>query len=200
MTSEPSPAPGPLNAVFDALDPRLAPECRRSFETLRTAQVPSTRPWRGSLVLAGHRASGKSRLLPFISALVGVQGVDLDAELERKYGRPLRSWVTEDLASFRAAERALFEELPPGGLLAVGGGFLALHADLLKAHTPVLIPISLETYRERLLADATRPRLRPDLSPEEEISTVFHERERAHAATGAMPLINFLAGLPGAGR
>ena len=185
-----------IEAIWAALDPRLASNERRSFAELRARGAPSTVPWEGSLVLAGHRASGKSSLLPRLSDLLRVEGLDLDLELERRHGRPLRSWVKEDAASFRQAERALFQELSGSPLIAVGGGFLALHGDLLRGHTPVVIPISFPTYRERLLADDTRPRLRPELSPEEEIAQVFQEREVAHGRSGALPLAAFLAGLP----
>ena len=48
------------------------------------------------------------------------------------------------------------------------------------------------SYRERLLADTSRPRLRPGVSLEEEIATVFHEREALHARVPTVPLVDFL--------
>jgi shikimate kinase len=182
-----------LDAIFEALDPRLAPKLKA--ELLGQSKKAPLSP-KGSWVLAGHRSAGKSTLVPLISRLLEVQGTDLDAELERRNGRSLRSWLKEDVASFRAAERALFQELAAKQpLIAVGGGFLALHGDLLAEHTPIVIPISFETYRERLLADTSRPRLRPDLSPEEELVVVYNEREQIHARSGALSLLRFLASL-----
>lgn len=186
-----------IDAIFRALDPRLAPALRQEYVDRRlTRKGKPAAARRGAWVLAGHRTAGKTTLLPLISALTGLQGLDLDLELERRHGRPLRAWLKEDIASFRAAERALFGELAhPSGLVAVGGGFLALHGDLLAAHTPIVIPVSFETYRERLLADVTRPRLRPELTPEEEIAVVFAEREIVHGRSGALPLVELLATL-----
>jgi shikimate kinase len=57
----------------------------------------------------------------------------------------------------------------------------------------VLVPISEETYRERLRADCARPRLRPHLSLDEELSQVFSERERQHASSNCWTLGRFLA-------
>lgn len=153
-----------------------------------------------TVVLAGHRAAGKTRLLPVLSALLGRPGLDLDAELERTHGRSLKAWVAEDVAGFRAAERVAFGGLPPGGLVAVGGGFLAHHAAVLSEAWVVLIPVTFETYRERLLADATRPRLQPAMSLAEELSSVFAEREALHARVPHVTLESLLRGLLAEGR
>jgi shikimate kinase len=182
-----------VNAILDALDPRLVRHCRDTFEAQKRLPLPPLRPWKGRVVLVGHRASGKSRLLPRVAELLGLPGVDLDHELERQSGKSLLTWVREDEAGFRRAERTLFLSRPQQEVNAAGGGFLSLHADLLVAHTPVLIPVTFETYRERLLANRTRPRLRPELPLEEELRAVFDERERLHAKVGTLTLVDFLA-------
>jgi hypothetical protein len=82
----------------------------------------------------------------------------------------------------QSVEREQFQKAPAGTAIAAGGGFLALHADLLGEDTAVLVPVSFEKYRERLLQDATRPRLRPELSAEEEVRAVYEEREAIHRA------------------
>lgn len=161
------------------LDPRL--QEKLAAEVARGHLAPAEPlPRARTVVLAGHRASGKSSLLPFVATALGRPGVDLDAELERTTGRPLRDWVRGDQPGFRRAERALFESLPQGALVAVGGGFLAHHAQVLQHAVVVLLPLSFETYAERLRADVTRPRLRPDLPLEQELSQVFEEREALH--------------------
>lgn len=144
------------------------------------------------MVLAGHRATGKTRLLPLVSRLLGRPGLDLDMEIERTAGRSLKTWIAEDPKAFRAAERQALLNLPPGVLVAVGGGFLSHHPDALAGMFTLVIPVSFETYRERLLADTSRPRLRPGVTLEEEIATVFHEREALHARVPAVPLVDFL--------
>ncbi|HVE87251.1 MAG TPA: shikimate kinase [Myxococcales bacterium] len=134
------------------------------------------------VVLVGHRGAGKTTLLPRVAAWLGRAAVDLDAEVERALGRPLREVFQQDERRFRAAERERYAQVPPGTVVAAGGGFLALHADLLGDDTAVLVPVSFQTYRERLLQDATRPRLRPELSAEDELRAVYEEREAIHRA------------------
>jgi shikimate kinase len=181
-----------LDAILASVDPRLKADCRQAF--VRARQDPRPPPaLPGRVVLVGHRAAGKSRMLPLIGKLLQRPTADLDAELERTSGRKLRDWVREDEPGFRAAERAFFQSRPLNEIDAAGGGFLSLHSDLLQGHTPVLIPVSFETYRERLIRDKKRPRLRPHLSIEEELRQVYHEREALHAKVPTWSLPDFLA-------
>lgn len=178
-----------LEQLLDAVDPRLNARLRQALLLPGPLALPSPEQ---TVVLAGHRSAGKTRVLPLMSELLGRPGVDLDAELERTTGRVLKTWVAEDPKAFRAAERLALQRMPAGSLVAVGGGFLSHHPDALTGCFTLIIPVSFETYRERLLADTTRPRLRPGLSLEEEISTVFHEREGLHARVPTVPLEDLL--------
>lgn len=181
--------------IAEAVDPRLALEVEeaiaRSLANPRPLPLAADR----QLVLAGHRASGKTRLLSLIGSLAQRPTLDLDAEIERQSGRPIREWLPADSRGFRAAERTIFESLPKGYVVSVGGGFLSLHADLLAGHTTILVPLTFETYRERLLADSSRPRLRPELSAVEELEVVFREREVAHARVPTVALADAVAAL-----
>ena len=179
--------------TFQGLDPRLAPALAAEYR--RSSLPPPALPQDGHLVLVGHRAAGKTRLLPLVAELAGRPPLDLDEELEAFHHRSIPDWVREDVSGFRAAERARFAALRPPAVVAVGGGFLSLHADLLAGHLAVLVPVSFDTYRERLLADTGRPRLRPELSLEEEIVQVYQERELAHARVPTVPLVQLLAAL-----
>ncbi|MCI0574520.1 MAG: shikimate kinase [Myxococcaceae bacterium] len=179
-------------AVLDALDPRLASEVRALYVAMPPRPSPAADQ---TVTLVGHRAAGKTRLLPLFAELLGRPGVDLDAHLERVHRRPLAGWVTSDAAGFRAAERAAFASLPAGSLVAVGGGFLSHHADLLTGAYAVLVPVSFQTYCERLRGDVGRPRLRPELTLEEELSQVFHAREEAHARARTVSLAEALRAL-----
>jgi shikimate kinase len=183
-----------LDRILQAIDPRLQRQLQSDF-LARSGFPPPAVPSRGRWILVGHRAAGKSRLLPLFAELTGLPGVDLDTELARQSGRSLRDWVKEDEPGFRQAERALFLSRPEQEVDAAGGGFLSLHADLLVGHRAVLVPISFESYRERLLADRERPRLRPALSLEEEIAAVFEERERTHARVPTLSLVVALLAL-----
>jgi shikimate kinase len=173
------------------VDPRLR-EGLTAELTRRQGEAGEGLPRGVTVVLAGHRAAGKSTLLPHVAALLGRNSVDLDAHLEASSGRSLRAWVTDDMASFREAERAAFASLPPGLVVAVGGGFLANHADAVGGCVTVLVPVTFETYRERLLTDVTRPRLRPELSMEAELEAVFFEREALHRRARALSLVDLL--------
>ncbi|HZA50059.1 MAG TPA: shikimate kinase [Myxococcaceae bacterium] len=187
-----------LDELLDAVDPRL--NVRRALARMGDASPLWPTPSQ-QVVLVGHRAAGKSRLLPSLGKWLGRPTLELDAEISRRAGRQLHEWVQLDPASFRRAERETFIELPAGRVIAAGGGFLALHPDLLEPHVAVLVPVSYETYRERLLSDRSRPRLRPELSLEGEIAAIFEEREQLHARARVHSLVDFLAATidPGGG-
>lgn len=177
--------------LLDQVDPRLQPLLRSEWERRRNERVEAL-PCDVTVVLAGHRAAGKTQMLQPVAKALGRHGVDLDAELVRRHQTPLREWVENDERSFRAAERDTFRSLPSGLVVAVGGGFLSLHAELLRGCVVVEVPISFETYVERLKADPTRPRLRPELSIEDELREVYSEREYRHAAARPLSLIDFM--------
>jgi shikimate kinase len=143
---------------------------------------------RGHVVLVGHRGAGKTTLLAPLAERLGRPAVDLDVLIASRAGSSARALFERSEAAFRAAEREAFLSVGSPSVIAAGGGFLSHHRDLLEGHTPVLVPIDFETYRRRMLADTSRPRLRPQLSVEEEIASVFSEREALHAAVPTMPL------------
>lgn len=176
------------------VDPRL--RSALEAELRRRAGEPIDGLPRGvSVVLAGHRAAGKSTLLPHIAAVLGRNATDLDAELEARAGRPIREWFAEDPSSFRAAERELFAGLTPGEVIAVGGGFLSSHPQALGGCVTVLVPITWETFVERLTADRSRPRLMPGVPLREELETIWAEREDKHRRVKTMRFIDFLLAL-----
>ena len=187
-----------------ASSPELLQQIRAILDPLALSGpgVPQTLPpahgrrdhlaLRPVVALVGHRAAGKSRLLPLVCRWTGLPGVDLDRLIAESAGQDLASFFNIDPAAFRAAERRAFASIRGPAVVATGGGFLSLHADLLRDHTAVLVPITFETYRARLLGDASRPRLRPQLSLEDEIAQVYIEREERHAAVQTIPLLEFL--------
>lgn len=175
-----------VRRILRAIDPR----CRDRVDLPAIPRWPAPRQ---RLVICGHRAAGKSRLLPVIAELTGRPAIDLDREIERRTGRELKAWVREDPESFRRAEREVFSSLDVRACVSVGGGFLSLHADLLEGSFPLLIPVSFESYCARLRDDRTRPRLRPELTIEEELRQVFEEREALHARVDTIPIASLLA-------
>lgn len=177
--------------LLDEVDPRLQPVLRAEWNR-RRSELTEGLPCDVTVVLAGHRSAGKSRLLPLVSKALGRSAVDLDSELEHRHGRPLREWFASDERDFRIAERDTFRSLPSGLVVAVGGGFLSHHPEALRGCVVVEVPITFETYAERLRADTSRPRLRPELSIEEELREVYSEREFKHAAARPMSFIDFM--------
>ncbi len=175
--------------LFDELDARLTHVLRARWAR-RANEASEGLPRGATVVLAGHRAAGKSRLLPHVAQRLGRVGVDLDEVLSRQ--RPLHEWVKNDVASFRAAERQAFREVPRGAVVSVGGGFLAAHGPVLAGCVVVLVPVTYETYVERLIADPTRPRLRPELSLQAELREVFTEREDLHRAAHPLDFVDFV--------
>jgi shikimate kinase len=176
---------------LDAVDPRLTPSLLAELER-RAHDVLEPLPRALTVVLAGHRAAGKSSLLPHVAALLGRPFIDLDAQLARVHGRPLREWFEADRVSFRHAEREAFRTLPRGVVVAVGGGFLSHHPDALVGCVVVEVPITFQTYAERLKGDQTRPRLDPAVSLEQELREVFEQRTQLHRQARPMPLVDFL--------
>lgn len=176
------------------LDPRLRPVLENELRRRATAVIDGV-PRGVTVVLAGHRGAGKTTVLPHVAQALGRTGVDLDAELERRSGRSIREWFEHDVASFRSAEREVFASLPAGSLVAVGGGFLSNHGDLLGACLTVLVPVSWETFAERLSADTSRPRLMPDVSLREELETIWAEREAKHRRVKTMSFVDFALAL-----
>lgn len=177
--------------LLDDVDPRLQPVLRAEWERRRGELVEGL-PCDVTVVLAGHRAAGKTLMLPRVAKALERPGVDLDAELQRRHQRSLKEWVEADERDFRIAERAAFRSLPTGLVVAVGGGFLSQHAELLRGCVVVEVPISFETYVERLTADLTRGRLRPEVPIDQELREIYSEREFRHAAARPLSLIDFM--------
>lgn len=177
--------------VLDEIDVRLQAALRADYSRRRGALVDPI-PRGVTVVLAGHRAAGKSHLLPHVAKLLGRDAIDLDDELARQTGRALRDWVRDDEPGFRVAERACFQALSPGLVVAVGGGFLSHHPSALSGCLVVLVPVSFETYVERLQGDVTRPRLRPSVSLDTELREVWGEREERHKAAKTVSLVDFV--------
>lgn len=177
--------------LLDQVDPRLQPLLRAEWER-RRGEVVEALPCDVTVVLAGHRAAGKTQMLQPVARALGRDGVDLDQELVRRHQRSLSEWVVNDERAFRVAERETFRSLPSGLVVAVGGGFLSQHAELLRGCVTVEVPISFETYVERLTQDSTRPRLRPELTLDQELREIYSEREFRHASARPLSLIDFM--------
>jgi shikimate kinase len=178
-------------SLFDEVDPRLAAALRAEHQRRKDEAVEPL-PRGVTVVLAGHRGAGKTHLLPRVARLLGRQALELDHLVAERAGRPLKAWIAADEPGFRRAEVETFKGLPSGQVVAVGGGFLSLHPEALRGLVVVLVPVSFETYAERLRADTSRPRLKAHLTLEEELRQVYVEREALHARTPTLSLVDLV--------
>ncbi len=181
-----------LLAVAELVEPRARAQFLSDVARFAAQPKPALT---GHVVLVGHRGAGKTRLLAPLAPWLKRRAVDLDEEIARHSGHDSAVDVREVPARFRLLERQAFATVEGTALIAAGGGFLFHHADLLARHTAVLVPLCLETFRERMRADKTRPRLKPELSLDDEIEFIFAEREPIHRAAPTIPLAQLVAAL-----
>ncbi|MBR9978654.1 MAG: AAA family ATPase [Bacteroidetes bacterium] len=132
-----------------------------------------------SFLLIGHRGSGKTTLGKQLAQARALPFIDLDEAISAREGRPAAELVIDDEHRFRRLEHDMLHELLSGGenaVIAVGGGCL-FFPDGIRT-----IWMYREGWEETALRD--RARLRPELSPAEEISwmkTTREEQYRRHA-------------------
>jgi shikimate kinase len=137
--------------------------------------------------------SGKSTVAGRLAAWLGRPLVDMDAELERRFGRPIAQvFAEEGEAVFRRAEAALCQELanPQGLVIACGGGAVvdpANRATLSAGGVLIALTATPAALFARIQAAGdvpVRPLLRgPD--PQGALAALLAARA---AAYGAIPL------------
>lgn len=144
------------------------------------------------LILVGLPGAGKSTVSALVAARLGAAFVDLDAEVERRTGRPVRQIFEEDGESgFRRLEHALTVELAsaPPLILATGGGWMSqpgLKALLRPPARIIHLDVSAATAVARMGADVTnRPLLKGD-DPVGRLSQMARDRADAYAAADAV--------------
>ncbi len=125
-----------------------------------------------SILLIGHRTSGKTTLGKLLAADLGCAFHDLDDEIEARTGKSAAQWVTENESAFRDLEISTLNELRSAAspaVIAAGGGLCESPTDLF------VVWISREGWETDAIA--TRVRLKPELSPEAEITWMKDTRE-----------------------
>jgi shikimate kinase/3-dehydroquinate synthase len=77
-----------------------------------------------TIAFIGFMGAGKTRAAKGAAAEMGVDATDVDAEVEREFGKPVAEiFATDGEARFREAEERLaLEALGRGGLVSLGGG------------------------------------------------------------------------------
>ena len=177
----------------------------------------SVRPARG-LAFIGFMGAGKSTAAREAARALGVEAVDSDRLLERRFGRPITDVFAGDgEAAFRAAEEELVCELleraGPGSVLALGGGSVLsprVRAALAE-HVTVLLDVSVEEAWGRVSRGSAR---RPLARDEQAFRALHAERRELYeqladailpardrgVAVRALPALAMLASLGGDAR
>ena len=113
------------------------------------------------LALTGMMGSGKSAVARELSRLTGRTVVSLDADIERRAGKPIPAVFAEDgEPAFRALERAAVAALPAGVIADLGGGAFCdpeNAARLLSAGRVIFLDVSPAEAARRIGNDPGRP-------------------------------------------
>jgi shikimate kinase / 3-dehydroquinate synthase len=81
-------------------------------------------PSKPTIAFIGFMGAGKTRAAKGAAAVLGTHAVDVDAEVEREFGKPVAQiFASEGESRFREAEeRQAIQALRGGGLVSLGGG------------------------------------------------------------------------------
>jgi shikimate kinase len=129
--------------------------------------------------LVGMPGSGKSSVGPELARRLGVPFVELDAEIERAAGAPVREiFEREGEARFRELEAAALVETArrDPSVVSCGGGVVlepANRVTLRATGEVVFLSVPLEALRSRVRPAADRPLIRE----EGDLERLFEQRE-----------------------
>ncbi len=125
-----------------------------------------------SILLIGHRASGKTTLGHLLASDLGCSFYDLDEVIAERTGTTAADLVASDEARFRDLEidtlRELLTKIEPS-VIAAGGGLREFPSDMFVAW------ISRDGWEQDALT--ARARLRPEIAPDAEIAWMTETRE-----------------------
>ena len=149
----------------------------------------SRQPAPPNLVLVGPMGAGKTTVGRLVAGLLGWPFLDMDAELERRFGCPIAEvFAAEGETVFRQAEAALCQELatPAGQVVAAGGGAIvspANRAALAAGGVLIALTAPPATLLARLNSPAIqqRPLLR-GADPAAALAALLARRAAAYAA------------------
>ncbi|MBA2664489.1 MAG: hypothetical protein H0U74_19535 [Bradymonadaceae bacterium] len=127
-----------------------------------------------NIYIMGHRASGKTSTARLAGKVLGLEVIDLDAEIEARAGQSCAEIIAASEPRFRALERKVLATIvakpcQPARIIVLGGGFHPLPTD----------GACIWLYRDgwEPVAREARHRLRPDVDFEAELAWMIDERE-----------------------
>jgi len=136
----------------------------------------------GKIYLVGFMGSGKSTLAAALSRALGWAVEDTDTLVERREGMTVAEiFARHGEARFRAAERAVLEELQPRRqvVVATGGGLYAEpdnRALVNRDGLAIWLDVSLKRVIERLPRDGRRPLAAGQAG----LERLYHARQAAY--------------------
>ena len=114
-----------------------------------------------NIYLVGFMGSGKTSILKKIKQIVNVNTIDLDENIEKKYGSINKIFQTKGEKYFRNIELKTFEALPVNDcVIALGGGaFLSrdIKKEVLKNHLSFWLSWESKTLINRINNSKNRP-------------------------------------------
>ncbi len=137
---------------------------------------------KNSLYLVGLMGSGKTTVGRKLSAMLRLQFLDTDQELERRTGVSISQiFDVEGEKGFRKRETQLFEEVCPqsGHVFSTGGGLILDPENCARMHRygqVIYLKVPLEVIWERLQFCKNRPLLHAD-NPREVLEQLYRERD-----------------------
>jgi shikimate kinase len=129
--------------------------------------------------LVGMPGSGKSTVGPALAERLGVQYVELDAQIERAAGRSVREIFAEQgEPRFRELEATALTEAASSdpSVVSCGGGVVLEPANRITLRATgevVFLSVPLQTLRQRVLPSADRPLIHDPA----DLERLFRERE-----------------------
>jgi shikimate kinase len=135
-----------------------------------------------NIVLVGYRGTGKTAVAKLLAERFGLRVVHLDAEIERKAGKPIPDIVEEvGWPGFRDLEEEIVRRfaLQDGLVIDCGGGVIEREAnfDVLRGAGPVIwLQASPATIVTRIGGDDQRPSLTGTKSFTDEVVEVLERR------------------------
>ena len=162
-----------------------------------------------TVAIIGAPGAGKSTVGRLVATRLGLDFVDVDAEIERRVGKEVREIFADDgEAHFRAIEADVTTEcLARPGVVSLGGGAPMTPAvqEALAGHDVVWLQVSITRAARRVGLNEVRPllvgTLRGQLSPllehrtpvYQRLATVTVDTDRATAGECAAIIVEALA-------
>jgi shikimate kinase len=129
-----------------------------------------TNPSQAPIFLIGYRGTGKSSVARELAHRFSFEFIDTDDEIERRAGKSIASIFQEDgETAFRDVEEVVVAELSRRrrAVIALGGGAVLRERNrhaIRAAGSVVWLTADVDTIVERLAADQSTARRRPDLT------------------------------------